>query len=69
MAIEHMHESVKYYGETRAVPLMRKHISWYLKGLPYSSDIKDKINQLKEKELVENLLKDYLFFLKNKIND
>ena len=38
---------------------MRKHISYYLKGLPGASSARDKINHLDSKIEVENMLKEY----------
>lgn len=59
MAIKHLKLAVNYYGEKHGVPIMRKHISWYLKGLANSSEMKNKVNQLtKVDELIE-LLQNY----------
>ena len=66
LAIRHLKLAVDYFGEERAIPLMRKHISWYLKGLPYSTKIKDRINRLDKKDEVEKDLKEYLLLLKAK---
>lgn len=64
-ALEHLDRAVDYYGESRAVPLMRKHISWYLKGLPYCTEIKEKINHIGKREEVIKELNDYLEKIKN----
>ena len=66
LAIKHLKLAVNYYGEKRAIPLMRKHISWYLKGLPHSTKIRDEINRLKSRKKVEKTLNEYLILLKNK---
>ncbi len=58
-AISHLERAIEYYGENKAVPLMRKHISWYLKGLPYCTKIKEKIYHLDRKEAVKKELKKY----------
>lgn len=68
LAIKHLEIAVNYYGEKRAIPLMRKHISWYLKGLPHSTKIKDKINRLKTEEKVKEVLNEYILLLKAKNN-
>lgn len=39
---------------------MRKHISWYLKNIPNSSKIKNKINVMTKKEKIINLLEETL---------
>ena len=38
---------------------MRKHVGWYIKGLPGASNIRDKVNKLKTKEEIFALLKGY----------
>lgn len=58
-AIKHLKLAVDFYGEKQAVPLMRKHIAWYIKGMPYSSKIKNKVNQLFDKNKLIFLLKEY----------
>ena len=45
LILKHLDLSVKYKGEYVAVREMRKHISWYLKGVPGAARIKEVINQ------------------------
>ncbi len=59
MALYHLDKAVDYYGEEIAIPKMRKHISWYIKGLKNSTYVKDEINKLKKKEAVIDILKKY----------
>lgn len=59
MAVRHLKLAVDYYGERHGVPIMRKHIAWYLKGMPNVSEIKNKVNQLSDKEKLIELLRDY----------
>lgn len=63
MALYHLEKSVDYFGEKTAIPRMRKHLAWYIKGLPFSTEIKGKINHLTKKGEVENLLSSYLQIL------
>lgn len=58
--IEHMNMLIDLKGETIAVKEMRKHIAWYLKGLPNSSTVKNSVNTLVFAEEVEKTLKEYL---------
>ncbi|NLJ83833.1 MAG: tRNA dihydrouridine synthase DusB [Halanaerobiaceae bacterium] len=60
MALYHLREAIAYFGEKRAIPRMRKHIAWYLKGLPHSTEIKEGINGLAKGEEVEDVLNNYL---------
>ena len=38
---------------------MRKHISWYLKGLKDSNQVKNMINQIQDKDQVKEVLLQY----------
>ena len=57
--LKHIELEVKEKGEYTGVREMRKHISYYLKGLPGASSARDKINHLDSKIEVENMLKEY----------
>lgn len=59
MAIRHLKLAVDYYGERHGVPIMRKHIAWYLKGMPNVSEIKNRVNQLAQEKALIDLLKKY----------
>lgn len=60
MAIQHLNMLCEDKGERIAVNEMRKHISWYIKGLKNSNKVKNKINILNSKDEVEKALMDYL---------
>ena len=57
--LEHLELAVKRDGEKTAIPKMRKHIAWYLKGLKNSSVAKDAINKETTYEGVTKILKQY----------
>lgn len=56
MALKHLKLSKEYKGEYVAVREMRKHIAWYLKGVPGNSQLKETINREDNIEEVEKLL-------------
>ena len=56
---EHFLLEVQEKGEYTGVREFRKHIAYYTKGLPKSSEFRCKINSLDNKEEVEETLKDY----------
>ncbi len=64
MAIYHINKAVDYFGEKTAIPRMRKHVGWYIKGLPFSTELKGNVNQMKTQEETVDLLLDYLKRLK-----
>ena len=59
MCIFHLQEAIKYFEELRAVREMRKQIAWYIKGLRYCTDIKNKINAATTYDDMYNLLLSY----------
>lgn len=58
-AIRHIQLAVEEDGEYIAVREMRKHVSWYLKGLKNSAKIRDEINKIESVEGVIGLLSQY----------
>ena len=64
MCLRHYELAIKYDGELKAVREMRKHASWYLKGLPKSSELRNMINTMDESIKVIELLNKY----KNMLN-
>ncbi|NLZ34124.1 tRNA dihydrouridine synthase DusB [Clostridium isatidis] len=59
MCIRHYDLAIKYNGEAKALREMRKHIAWYLKGMPNSNEIKNEVNMLENKDEVIYLLNRY----------
>ncbi len=57
--LEHLALAVERDKETVAIPKMRKHIAWYLKGLKNSAVAKDAINKELTYEGVTKILKQY----------
>jgi len=60
VAIRHLHLLVDYKGEFTGVREMRKHIGWYVKGLPNTTSIRDVINQETTLVGMESLLLSYI---------
>lgn len=57
--LEHLNLAVERDGEKTAIPKMRKHIAWYLKGLKNSSIAKDAINKETTYDGVVKILQQY----------
>ena len=47
-------------GEKPAVLEIRNHALWYIKGLPHSAEIKNKICSTKDKDEIFTILDNYL---------
>ncbi|NME84172.1 tRNA dihydrouridine synthase DusB [Clostridium sp. SM-530-WT-3G] len=60
MCIRHYQLAIKYDGEYKAIREMRKHASWYIKGLPRCTDIRNEINVLDDSSKVIEILREYM---------
>lgn len=56
---EHIDLMCQYKGEKVGIPEMRKHLHAYLKGMKNSSYLKNKINIIKSKDQLIQVLKEY----------
>ena len=61
--VRHMHMMVLSVGEGQAAREMRKHVSWYLKGLPNSREVRDQVNHTRTATEMVELLHTYLIQL------
>ena len=61
--LNHIDLEVKEKGEYTGIREIRKHICYYLKGLPGAASVRDKINHLESKEEVQKELVDYFSLL------
>lgn len=59
-AITHLDLMVKMKGEFAAIREMRKHIAWYVKGLPKTAALKNAVFKASAREQVIALLEGYL---------
>jgi len=63
MALLHMEMTIQLKGEGIGVKEMRKHLAWYLKNMPGSSNIKSEVFKLDKASEVQSLLYNYLIYL------
>lgn len=59
MALNHLNNLIKYKPEKVAVLEMRNHIAWYIKGLPGSTEIKNKLYKETNVDVIISMLEDY----------
>lgn len=64
MIIKHLYLSASIKGEKIAVQEMRKHIAWYVKGLPNATSLRNDVNQIVDLKEVEDKL--WTYYLENK---
>lgn len=67
MCFHHMEYLSKIKCEKVSVLELRSHISWYIKGLPNSTEVKNECFKAKTYEELEKILNNYLKDLKNSI--
>ncbi|PZE19237.1 tRNA dihydrouridine synthase DusB [Paenibacillus xerothermodurans] len=60
IALLHMDRLVALKGETVAVKEMRKHLAWYLKGLPGAARVKDQIMEQTKRDAMAQVLQDFV---------
>jgi len=60
IAVLHMDRLIALKGEAQAVREMRKHLAWYLKGLPRAARVKDLIMEETSRDRMVSILNDYV---------
>ncbi len=55
----HLELQIDHSGEEHGIKEMRKHLAWYLKGMPGATKIKEKINHLTSFDAVKEVLLEY----------
>ncbi|MCC6349366.1 MAG: tRNA dihydrouridine synthase DusB [Candidatus Eisenbacteria bacterium] len=58
--IRHLEMLVRSAGEAVAAKEMRKHVAWYIKGLPHSARIREQVNRTRSASEMTALLEEYL---------
>ena len=65
MCLEHLHNLYELKDEKLAVLEIRNHIAWYLKGLPNSNEIKNKIFLQKNISVIIEILNEYRRYIED----
>ena len=61
MALEHARLAIRLQGDTRRTVMeFRKHLGWYVKGLPGSADLRRRLHAVESLGEVEGIFGDYL---------
>ncbi|MBF0356720.1 MAG: tRNA dihydrouridine synthase DusB [Alphaproteobacteria bacterium] len=56
---EHVEDMLDHYGEKAGVPIARKHIAWYSRGLPGSAEFRSHLMRLSDPNEVRTRLLDF----------
>ena len=62
----HLRAAIDFAGEERGLKEMRKHLGWYLRGLPGTAHFRAELNTLPHLELVLKTLADYELYLQGR---
>lgn len=60
VSLQHLKMLVEFKGEHIGIREMRKHLGWYIKGMPKSSEMRVIINKIETYEEMKNLLESFL---------
>jgi len=67
--LEHLRMLTAFSGEAIAAREMRKHAAWYVKGLPNSAAVRERVNHTKSAAEMADVLRDYLRGLDGEVAD
>ncbi|MFC1561934.1 tRNA dihydrouridine synthase DusB [candidate division KSB1 bacterium] len=63
VCMKHLQTGVSMYGERYAITRMKKHIGWYLKGLPGSGSVKQRMFNSQSCREIFDIVYDYIHYL------
>ncbi len=66
MVLEHLEAMLAYYGAHAGLRIARKHIGWYSKGLPQSSEFRAAVNTCADPNKAHQLIHDFFQPLQEK---
>lgn len=55
----HLNRAISFYGERLGILEMRKHLAWYIKGLPHSARVKNMLQQCNNIDSIKKMLESY----------
>src|SRR5437762_13051045 len=58
--VRHLRLMEEAVGPEQAAREMRKHVAWYIKGLPHSARVREQVNRTRSVEEMAELLRGYL---------
>jgi tRNA-dihydrouridine synthase B len=58
--VRHLGMMVEAVGPEHAAREMRKHVAWYIRGLPHSARVREQVNRARTARELAGLLRDYL---------
>ena len=65
--IQYLKSSVTYFGEQRAIRMMRSRLGWFVKGLLYSSRFRESIKQISTEKDALSRIEEYRKLLSSEL--
>ena len=59
-ALRHAKNLIRFKGDYIGIREMRKHVTWYTKGLSHTAELRQQINQIQSYEELQRILEEYL---------
>ena len=59
-ALRHAKNLIRFKGDYIGIREMRKHVTWYTKGLSHTAELRQQINQIQSYEELQKILEEYL---------
>ncbi len=57
--LSHLKRVIELYGIEKGIPIFRKHLGWYSKGIEGSSEFRKKINEMIDLQKIETKIQDF----------
>jgi tRNA-dihydrouridine synthase len=55
----YLQDSITFFGEKRACRILRSHLGWFVKGLPFSSRFRESLTQISSQDEALTLINAY----------
>lgn len=65
----YLQDSITFFGEQRACRILRSHLGWFAKGLPFSSRFRESLTQISSQDKALTLINAYQDSLENAFAD
>ncbi len=65
--LEHLDLMIEHYGERTGLPMFRKHLGWYSRGLQNSAEFRVTLNQIETAKELKEKIRDFYSFLLDQV--
>ena len=65
MILKHARLAIELKGEYTAIREMRKHVGWYVGGIPHAAAIRNSVNFIESYEALEEMVEKYFLTIRS----